>query len=164
MKQPRRHHYSFAHKALPDLFFQNPSGFIDSLCLRKTDLLRFLWRRLGELEIEAESDRISTDALGCRINEFEKNTTVVLIILPRPEGITEAHFVAMVYRPPAWKLLKKQKEIARYITLEFNRYQDDTPKTVLGEWTDSGMHLNFGDGPEPTLIAFLEVVRVHTGC
>jgi len=47
----------------------------------------------------------------------------------------------------------------RYLTLELAASKSETPRTVLGEWTPDGMHLNYGDGPAPELSAFLKTLE-----
>jgi hypothetical protein len=157
--EPRLHHYTFVHRLLPALFYGDPTRFVNSLAGGKSDFLRFLWERVGEREVKAKSKRIPATGLDCEIRELEDGTFVGLIVLPEPEGLTEAYFVAVVYWPFREKLFSEQAAIARFITLEYGwDYEKGVPRTVLCEWEPDRRHSNRGNGPEPTLGAFFETV------
>ena len=72
---------------------------------------------------------------------------VAFVELPPPEGPTECHFVALV---PAGG-----GRPARFFTLE----DAGGGVTMLGGWSAEEKHLNFGEGPAPTLDSFAEAVR-----
>ena len=93
------------------------------------------------------------------IKYLEDNTVVGLVIFPPPKGITEAYFVATVYRPPVKKKwFSKEKALVRFFTLEHGINSDGSPRTVLCEWTNDESHLNLGNGPEAIAEAFLKEV------
>ncbi len=72
--------------------------------------------------------------------------------------MTEAYFVALVYRPEvAEDVCPKLGSVAGYITLEHDLKPDGSARTVLCE-SKTGTHINYGDGSEPTLQAFFESV------
>ena len=49
----------------------------------------------------------------------------------------------------------------RYVTLEkaFDLFGERGDRTILGGWDDDGGHLNFGEGPKPTVEEFEKHVR-----
>jgi hypothetical protein len=138
-------HYAFAHRMLPSIFLNEPAKFIGTLEQAGNDFLYYLWESLGN-RLEA-SDLVAPEGLDCQLNQLDNDTTIALITLPPPQQITEAYFVATVYRPP----------MKRFITLEYGSHGDGRQRTVLCEWT-ADIHSNMGDGPEPTLEAFFEAV------
>ena len=89
----------------------------------------------------------------------DDNITVSLITLPKPQVISEAYFIALIYCP--WKLnfFLKQKVIPRFLLLEYSvPHGYGNQSTVLHEWTADGRHINLGYGCEPTLEAFYEAI------
>ncbi len=153
---PRDHHYAFAHRVLPAVFYSDPGKFFEILNTEGS-FLRFLWKQVGS-EL-AEGNRLAADELRYDINYLENGTMIALVTLPSPQGVTEAYFVAIVYRPPARQhKFFEEKALVRFITLEYGAQMDGAPRTVLCEWNAKRMHLNLGDGPEPKAEAFLEAV------
>jgi hypothetical protein len=71
----------------------------------------------------------------------------VLIAMPPPTEIPDAHFIAITTSPTL-----------RYFTLERGANDLGQPRTVLGEWTQDGRHANFGDGPPADPVLFLHAV------
>jgi len=91
---PRDHHYEFAHKYLTDLFFQDPMKLQLFLVEKGDSALRFFWKRAGK--------RFSADQQipyqGLEMEELRPNsqTKLILITTPKPIGITETYYIAMV--------------------------------------------------------------------
>lgn len=141
----------FVHQALPAMFFANPVKFVTTLAERGDEVLHALWHRIGEGVREA--NRIAPAGLSAETRQLEDETRLILITLPDPQGVTEAYFVALAYRPPT-----QQKGLTRFITLEYSLNLEGSPGTMLCEWTADKRHRNLGPGPEPTLEAFFEVV------
>lgn len=158
MSDPRKHHYIFAHQALPGLFHANPDKFIELVNQAGPSLINEIWQQLAE-ELEP-ADRLPADGLGCELKRLSNDTLVALITLPAPLGMTEAYFIALAYRPEVRRnlLFKEKDAIVRFITLENGFTLDNEPRTVLCEWTKEA-HLNRGDGPPPTLEAFSIIVE-----
>lgn len=74
--------------------------------------------------------------------------------------MTEAYFVAAVLLVDLEQETPEVDQPAlRYFTLEYGATLDGPPRTVLCEWTAEGSHLNYGDGPEPTLATFAEAIE-----
>lgn len=151
MHNPRGQHYVFVHQALPAMFFADPAKFVTTLAERGDEVLHTLWHRVGQQVREA--NQIPPAGLSAETRRLEDGTRLILITLPDPQGATEAYFVALAYRPPT-----QQKGLTRFITLEYSLNLEGSPGTMLCEWTADKRHGNLGQGPEPTLEAFFEVV------
>jgi hypothetical protein len=74
----------------------------------------------------------------------------VVIEMPEPEELTEAHMVLIEFGPPV-----------RYFTLERANTDDEPPATMLCEWKVRGpqAHGNYGGGPAPDVQAFIRAVE-----
>jgi hypothetical protein len=82
-----------------------------------------------------------------------------MITLPKPQAISEAYFVAMIYAPIKKKIFKKQKFMSIFLLLENSVPSGyGNQSTVLHEWTADGKHINLGYGCKPTLEAFYEAI------
>lgn len=85
-----------------------------------------MWEHAGT-NIE-ESDLVAADNLDYEIRKFDNGMIIVLITLPTPQAITEAYFVALVYRPQGRAIFSVQEVVTRFITLEYSfNLLDDTP-------------------------------------
>jgi len=156
MRDPRHQHYAFAHVALPSLFFRDPEAFIAILNESKGNVLNDLWGYVGQNM--RWPHLVTAGGLGCEIRNLDAQTTIALITLPAPQAITEAYFVALVYRPQKRGVLPAREALARCFTLECGIEVGGGSRTVLCEWTKDHMHINRGDGPAPTPDAFLEAI------
>jgi hypothetical protein len=156
MDGPRLHHYIFAHKAIPSLFFHEPEKFLSIMSVHADAFLRDFWNKVGESVDKTEL--VAADGLACEVRKIVNGDVGALITLPPPERITEAYFVAPVYRPQAGS----KNGRTRFITLEYS--PDRESLSVLCEWTAEGSHLNSGDGPEPKPEDFWKVVCTRVGC
>ena len=160
----RPHHYVFGHVALRQIFFENPEGLVGALIGRGNDLLLQIWEDVGSMveESEESAESLMPEGLAGVTCEIGSGILAVIVSLPTPEEMPESHFVALVYRPSRKKalgLLGSEKEIARYITLEYGvDLLENRVNTVLCEWTKDA-HLNLGEGPEATLKAFTDRLR-----
>jgi len=113
-----------------------------------------MWNEVGKKVIR-EFHLVNPKRLSHEIRMFDDNTTIALITLPTPEAVSEAYFVALVYRPEK----NKQSSITRYIFLEYSVPPGySSLPTVLEEWTVDGKCKNIGYGCEPTVEAFHEAV------
>ena len=150
MQSPRRHHYDFAHRLLPQLVRTEPDRLIDTLASENgEEFLRYLWRVTEERLQPA--DRLPF-GLTRTIARLPSGQIAVVLGMPAPEAVTEAHLVAVVSGP---------ERIVRYFTLEHGiTFPEEHPRTVFCEWTDTS-HLNYGDGPAPEIPAFLDHIEAH---
>ncbi|BCM88178.1 hypothetical protein IAD21_00005 [Abditibacteriota bacterium] len=163
LPQPRSQHYSFAHRLLPAIAMQ--MGAMSVLVLANSEkselFLQDVWRDCGQ---DAEGDDlVSPEGLQASVTRAE-DKLIAIVTLPRPERITEAHFVAILSDLPpetddedsevseeaheVLRLMLRSMPV-RYFTLEKGASLDRTPRTVFCEWTSEHRHLNMGDGPAP---------------
>jgi hypothetical protein len=154
---PRHHHYLFAHRALYACACEEPQKTITLLSSDDAqDFLEGLWTHVGEQL--PDEDRLTFEGLSSRVARLDEKHMVALVTMPEPQGTTEAHFVAIIFTPPQRSLFGRKKTDLRYITLERGMELSGESRTVLCEWRDDS-HLNYGNGPEATEVAFLEVVQ-----
>ena len=164
-EKPRIQHYVFAHKLLPQTFFENPVGVIMPLIISATDrskpeaveLLNALWQ---DSNVEAGAQPIDWDPSAFEVTVLSHpNNTVAVIPLPPPLHKAEAHYVAMVFDGPGMAAGNIRQ--LRYFTLEHSG--GDVPKTFLSEWSagksdDLEYEVHFED-VEPNVATFLEKIE-----
>ena len=143
----RRVHYQFAHQTLRRIAQKYPADFaMFSRGLGLVQRLTNVWDAMqARFPVE---ERLSSEGLAVH-STADGGRTVVVVTMPPADHIGEAYFVALVIR---WASLE------RYITLEHSWNLDDSPCTVMGEWT-AETHLNLGSGPVADLQAFCESVE-----
>lgn len=148
MADPRRHHYLFAHRALPSLVFTQPTRFVQTLRENGDTFLMSVWDRVGaDLK---RKERVDPAGLSFELTESDLGT-LALIELPPARGDAEAHFVAVV--------IDAAEEPPQYFTLE----RATSPIThevynVLGAWKKDRGHFNLGEGPPTDRQAFRDAV------
>ena len=157
--EPRtRHHYVLAHVALRGAAKGNPLGFFAVMGgPRRQDFLDDLWKRVcencdeeGRASFTSKDLKIVTALFGLY--------PAVVIQMPKPLFVAEAHMVCIVLMVPLSKLSGKPVDPQlRYFTLEAGTNESGTDRTVLCSW-DGEAHVNYGDGPEPTVPDFVEAV------
>lgn len=147
--QPRRHHYEFAHRALPSIML-NPNVDLDRLAGdldRLGTALRATWESVGSKQETAE--RLSNEGLSVERRDVG-DAEGLLINLPAALHVAEAIFVMVTpLNPPSSR---------RFFALDAGwDVVNQRPYTVLGEWSDRG-HTNHGDGPAADGDAFIAAV------
>lgn len=150
MKPSRSHHYFFAHRLLPKLFHEDAAQFVALLQRDGLRFLEFWWRQAGDRVPQGE--RLSADGLGYGLRPLDNDWLAALVLMPPPEGMTEAHFIGLLYRenPPATRVFTLEKGMSLN--------NDTTSHTVLCEWTADTVHRNLGGGPAPDQEAFLAAI------
>lgn len=160
-----KHHYLFAHRVLPAVAFRDPLRVIG--CLTSGDTAKFLDLVLGFVDSALPAEprrrfrgkhiRITTRAIH--------GEPCVILQMPPATTPPEAYFIAILGRlrsPDDDDFDEDSDEVEMeidYYTLERTAFPSLEAPTVFGGWLPDGSHLNFGDGPAPTLkefIAFLE--------
>lgn len=152
-------HYTFAHRALPSVFFRDPSWCF--AVLNGPDAQRFvadLWGRVGE-RTEPEGQRAADGLAATTFLDGPEAAPIMfaLVTLPTPTEPAEAHFVALAagFADPSAPAIDKLAW-ARYFTLEHGiDLQSEQPCTFLCEWTREGTHRNLGGGPPAEAGAFI---------
>ncbi len=160
--RPHCHHYTFAHIALRQVAFSHPVGCLGTLA--SPDATAFLTDLWSQVDQHCREQRNETSTINpaefvvhklC-LGEFP----CAIVELPEPWFITGAHFVAIVLQVPLDRIDPHDKDAPlQYFTLERGASLDGQPRTVLCSWTKSGTHCNFGDGPKPTLDAFVKCLE-----
>lgn len=146
----RQHHYVFANRVLPRLFFRDAGKLSHALAERRCELLRAMWVDLGEQFFSTA--QIAPDGLDVVVPAPEQGAAIVILVFPRPAASAEAYFAALVTMPDGG---------LHYLTLErsFDLFGTDQNATVLGGWDADGAHLNYGEGAKPVLADFERQVR-----
>jgi hypothetical protein len=155
-------HYTFVHRALPSVFFNDPSWCF--AVLNGPDAQRFvadLWHRVGERT--EPSGRRAADGLKAETfldGPEAAPIMVALVTLPAPAEAAEAHFAALVagFADPSAPAIDKLAW-SRFFTLEHGiDVQTEAPCTFICEWTREGEHRNLGGGPPAEEGAFVGVL------
>ncbi len=155
--RPHCHHYTFAHIALRQVAFEQPVACLGMLA--SPEAMQFLtdvWKRVDEhCRQRGEISTIQPAEFVVhrrRLGDY----ACAIVELPEPWFITGAHFVALILNVPFDRLDPEDRDVPLlYFTLERGASLDGVARTVLCGWTRDGAHCNFGNGPEPTLEAFV---------
>lgn len=165
----------FQHVALRDAAFENHPELVRELSGQPgvPPLLHFwsraelLCRRQGlhplrgpageVLDPEAAEDAAMDlqDAVSIQSRQGDGFTAHV-VRMPDPVESPEAHLVAVVHRDNEAHDHARPSASTRYFTLERAPAAGGPP--LLCEWLVDGTHANYGEGPEPDVAAFAEVV------
>ena len=160
-----KHHYAFAHYALREIAFTNPIRTLNMLC--SDHRVEFINDILCQLDtcIEGTHPRNFTGAdIGFHGFTIEQRPCVVLQ-MPRTTNPTEAFFVAivgtiLVEQFPADDEPGTTEKLIQYFTLERPERITRQRRSVFCAW-DAGIHLNYGNGPAPTLRKFTDSLIMH---
>lgn len=146
----RQHHYVFAHRMMPRLFFRDAGKLTNALADRKTELLRAMWVDLGEQFFSTA--QIAPEGLDVVVLDGPGEARIVVLVFPKPEASAEAYFAALVTKADGTLL---------YLTLEkaIDLFGTGESPTVFGGWDEDGGHLNYGEGSQPTVEEFGKLVR-----
>lgn len=152
MAKPRCAHYQMAHVALRSVALRNPQEFLALLMTHKRrDFLASLLEQVAEHCADQPPDFTAEDLVLHPTRVL--GSPCLVIEMPQPQVPPEAHLVA------AWLAINDGPESAplRFFTLEA---ADATFgwRTVLGEWDAKGEHMNLGQGPEPSVEAFVQAI------
>jgi hypothetical protein len=155
----RKHHYDFAHRALPAIAFSHPDRLLGDLEVDALGTFRGIWRFVGT-KVQAsgalpltdgpvEAQRVDTDAGAAWIAR-----------LPLPRATTEAAFVAVVRGAPEGE---PDDRIAVF-TLEFGRDPvSEKPYHVVCRWKSDSTHLNSGRHIGPNVDEFAAAIAGWLG-
>jgi hypothetical protein len=168
----RFHHYAFAYKALPPIFFENPLPVLGILASPKGEgLLRDIWEDVGKAAKKVGradgGGHVKPKGLACVEKLRAGDWAVAVVALPEPMAQPEAWFVALACKIPDPEALQGNgdempKPEARCYTLEM-AWDDDQKniKSFLCAWFPDGGRANYGEGPEPSAEAFAAAVAAH---
>jgi hypothetical protein len=171
--------YEFTHRFLPTYLFQSPYQFgyeyFTKLAVgRPMNNDRFIqsrWMMFEQLVgLVPQQTNWQTDGVQFRkvtelamtLERVAKRPTM-LIRGPRPENVSEAYFIAIVFETEAFDPRHWPRDLkARYIALEYSLWEptpEDLVRGVLCEWIPGGKHNNHGAELKPDPKIFLEAVE-----
>lgn len=152
MRQPRQHHYGFAHGVLAQLATTMGARMLDEPPPRGYDAaLAAIWDGFGDSL--PEDERLDRTGLAGRVAERE-GLRMLLVTMPVPVAPAEAYYAAIVRAPG--------DDVCRYFTMEHTVSPiDGTEGTVLGGWAD-GSHLNYGSCGSATIEDFVDAIMLKT--
>ncbi len=151
--KPRQQYYTYAHRLLPMLFFDKPDMFMK--IMRHPNALDFL-RSQWDMLSKHTGNTDPYTGLDYETRALEDGTFIAIITLPPPVTVTEAYYVAAVYRPAVPDL----PPVIRYFTLEFGASFDPSApqRRVLCEWLKTPQHMNYGGQDAPDQAGFLRLI------
>lgn len=161
LPQPRCQHYEMAHRALRFAAMGDPLGFLAVVASPQArQLMTELWGHAAEFSAEqGERPDFSVDDIRIHPGRVG-NRPCAVFEFPRPRATAEAWFTAAVGMIDLSEgTLPERTPELRYFTLEKGFVLSGPPRTVLGEWTSDGAHLNYGDGPAPDLRSFVAALE-----
>lgn len=138
----RPHHYLFAHRVLPQVFYGSTELLLLHLRGEGVEELKRLWQEVASRLDPVE--RLPAAGFTLEITRHEPDLRVFWITLPPAERSPEAHYVALAVRGPE----------RTYYTLEKSISHDGQATTAFCTWTREGSHKNFGQAGPPTLEDF----------
>lgn len=152
--EPREHHYVFAYNTLRELCAQDPLKFFTIVTSpEQPKLLARLWAltavRVGKPIVNINPAQLSVTTGSVM------GSPAVIFKMPRPEAISEAHFVAVLLTNSPVPEGEARQAQFRYFTLE---ERGNSEGTFLCEWGEDERH-NFGDGPAATIEDFIGAVE-----
>lgn len=158
------HHYVLAHLALRDACFENPYAFFGIVASpHREEFLLDVWNHVcdfcddrGEPDFHIRDVQVVTSQI--------KGLPLILFLFPDPHMLTEVMMTAAVLKVPLSELSKsnpKKNPEAAYFTLELGMTMEGELSTVLGGWDKEKNHLNYGDGPAPHPLDFVEAIEKY---
>jgi len=177
-----RHHYVLVHRALRDVYLDDPLRFVLAMGRddhQRSGLLERIWQWVREqCDDEGPAGFAVHEVQICQVEAAGR--PAVLLSLPRPRSMTEAYFVLALApkvpaghtperdrpskirsdRPSALRRLRLQTP--GFFTLERGRELDGREVSRLCGWTEDTHH-NYGKGPEPKAAAFVLAVEGLVG-
>lgn len=149
----REQHYRFAHSVLVDFFCEDAKRLWELLTDAHAD-----HAMLKTWEIAGRGAPSLIDPTGLRrSHERLKDGEAVIIKLPEPKSMNEAHLVALVRIAARKSFFRKaQPESFRYFTLEQGMdIEDLRGLLIFCEWLADGTHLNYEEcSVEPDINGF----------
>jgi hypothetical protein len=155
-EQKTPHHYVLAHIALRQVAVGNPYGFFAVMASPKQqEFLDDLWRQVCQNCDKNGPACFTSSDLSVHTTQIG-NYPTVLVEMPKPHFIGEAHMICIVLKVPIQQLPARPDDPeVQYFALEKGRrVTTGEDRTVLCAW-DGETHVNYGDGPEANPAAFL---------
>lgn len=162
--------YAFVHVAIRDAVMENHPELIEELDKAgegptSMPFLHFWSRAMMILEnmgiIEMDDDEVDDEWLPFDEMSIEQKTIdghrISVVTFPKPRFSPEAYMAAIVHEVDEPTPYDGERGSARYFTLE---YGGEGIPPVFCEW-DGEEHCNYGEGPQPDVSAFINIVREH---
>ena len=151
----RLHHYTFAHRILPQIVFDDPDAFFEVMSAgHSAAALEALWHRVGEQTGQPVITPQDVPALSVWTHEFLGRLGVV-VGLPEPRGMTEAWYIAVISDN------RSIGEPWRYLVFENTDRIDENPRAILCEWFADGSRQNHRQTDTPTFENMVGAVERH---
>jgi hypothetical protein len=157
---PRPHHYAFVHNCMRVMCEEDTATFFSVMASPKQrDFIKTMWDMVCEACDAEATTELTADDIGVETLRI-RDCPTILVHMPEPRGITEAHMVCIILTTPLEEDFDPDQMEFRYFTLEYGWAERGKTSPVLCEWTKDAHH-NFGPGPEPETQAFLKVVEAN---
>jgi hypothetical protein len=157
LAEPRgsRHHYEIAHCALREMCFADPLYFFSMIYNdeNRDDFLQRIWEIVCEQCDHTGPAPFDITDLGLTSGRV-KGLSSIIVSMPPPARTGEAYFVGISLAMQLDEDEQPKDVNVTYLTLEKGKEMDGSDCTVLCAW-EGEEHLNHGNGPEPTLEAFV---------
>lgn len=169
-KPNSKHHYAFAHYTLRQIAFANPGSIFSFLA--SDARIGFFNDVLGDLDarIEDTECRNFSGEDICFVGTAICDRPCAILQMPPTTNPTEAYFIAIVGRLPLEQLSSNLDSnttdtLIDYYTLERPVTIRPWCRSVFCAWAGDGTHLNFGNGPRPTIERFGPFLarHIHSG-
>jgi hypothetical protein len=153
------HHYVLGHIALRQVCQANPMAFFNVMVTpHRQSFLGNLWsqvRQTCDPEGEPSFDISDIEITTCRIKGFP----TIVFKMPPPMETTETYFIAIVLKIDPDTETQPEHPSFDYLTLEKGANLDGSERRVLCGWTEDEKHMNYGEGPEANLDAFIGAIE-----
>lgn len=162
LKEPRCHHYVMAHVILRHMALGDPLNYLEILTSPEApSFLQFAFDEVcKKCNVQCQPDFSPSDLLIFCSKVL--NHPCLIIQMPKPATVVEAHFTALVVELHYAKDSKDNgpPEIAsaRYFTLERGISTEGKEIAVLCEWTIA-QHSIFADNVEPSVDGFVAAIE-----
>lgn len=138
--------YAFSFILLPQLFYENPQGFLTLLRVDEGQLLCRIWEETGK-QLPPD-ERTSSDHILAEFRTSGDGITIGLITMPPPRETPDPYFIALAYTNFGGQ------QRAYYYTLESSMTEIGTMMCMVRP----SAHSNLGYGIKPDLEDFYHEV------
>ena len=165
-KNNSKHHYAFAHYALRQLAFAEPVRIFSILA--SDARIKLFDDVLLDLDTRIEgTERRNFSGADIRFTGVAiADRPCAILQMPTTTNPAEAYFIAIVGRFPLEQLSSHldsgtAEALIDYYTLERPVAITPERQSVFCAWTGDDSHLNFGEGPQPTIEQFGTFLAHH---
>ncbi len=128
---PRMHHYVFAHRVLPMLFFKHTDSIMMRLEADPQGEIKRIWEISGR-SLKA----MAPEGLAIESQKRPDKIRMIIVTMPPAKATVEAIYIAMIVQE------KKRLYLTYERTLDFAKPEREI--AVFCAWTADGSHQNFG--------------------